>query len=68
MLLEADLNLLRWQGDVGLTILDAGYEVFGETPQWVIDQRTVAGPGGLALHMPAAYPWPPNDALQRLVA
>jgi hypothetical protein len=55
LLMEGDVSLSRWQGDIGLDVLDAGY-TFGEIPEEVIAER-MGGKG--QDNFPASYPWPP---------
>ena len=39
ILKESDLNMSAFQGEVGLTTLDAGYD-FGMVPDWLVAQRS----------------------------
>lgn len=55
LLRVGDVSLSRWQGDIGLDVLDAGY-TFGEIPEEVIVERL----GGAGVdNFPSSYPWPP---------
>jgi hypothetical protein len=58
----ADISYEHSQGDVDLSLTDAGY-TFGEMPEWAVRARN----GGQfdPLAQPSVYPWPPAAAVRR---
>lgn len=54
LLHDADVDTNRRQGDVGLALMDAGYD-FGPVPEWLLQQRKTE----------KSYVWPLNAAFTR---
>ena len=56
LLADGDASYARPQGDIGLSVTDAGY-TFGEMPEWAVRARN--GGEFNPLRFPDSYPWPP---------